>query len=118
MDLGPFAQDQWTTHNLMRNLGVRFDSLIAWRIQPRLDVYNLFNSSDVNSLITRYGSTWLSPKRCLALGWSSSALKSPFDTPDNVRKGRIAEVRNLATRRELPSCYRRSLWLTKRWREA
>ena len=47
----------------MLNLGVRFDSLIArWFIQPRLDVDNLFNSSDVNSLITRYGGTWLQPQ--------------------------------------------------------
>jgi hypothetical protein len=29
---------------------------------PRLDVYNLLNSDAVNSMITRYGQTWLRPQ--------------------------------------------------------
>jgi hypothetical protein len=44
---------------------VRLSKNIAvarWRVQPQLDVYNLFNSSAVNSLITRYGRTWLQPQ--------------------------------------------------------
>lgn len=32
------------------------------KVQPRLDVYNLLNSSPVNSLQTRYGATWLQPQ--------------------------------------------------------
>jgi hypothetical protein len=34
----------------------------ALRVMPRLDVYNLLNSDAVNSMITRYGTTWLRPQ--------------------------------------------------------
>ena len=36
------------------------------RVQPRLDVYNLFNASDVQSMITRYGPTWMNASDILA----------------------------------------------------
>jgi hypothetical protein len=36
------------------------------RVMPRLDVYNVFNSDAVNSMITRYGTSWLRPQEIFA----------------------------------------------------
>jgi hypothetical protein len=50
-------------------LDVRLSKLFQMgrvRLQPRFDVYNLFNASDVQSLNTRYGATWLNAGSILA----------------------------------------------------
>ncbi len=49
-----------------------------WRIQPRLDVYNLFNSSAVNSLITRYGGTWLQPQEVFGARMAKFGVQIDF----------------------------------------
>ena len=36
------------------------------RLQPRMDIYNLFNAGDVQGLITRYGASWLNASDILA----------------------------------------------------
>jgi hypothetical protein len=38
----------------------------AARIQPRLDIFNLFNASDVQAMNTRYGASWLNASDVLA----------------------------------------------------
>jgi hypothetical protein len=46
-------------------LDARVGKTVRWgrvRILPRLDVYNLLNSDAVNSMITRYGPSWLQPQ--------------------------------------------------------
>ena len=45
-------------------LDVRFSKVLRMgpaRVQGNVDVYNLFNASDVINLNTRYGATWLTP---------------------------------------------------------
>ena len=45
-------------------LDVRFSKILRmgrFRAQGNVDVYSLFNASDVINLNTRYGATWLNP---------------------------------------------------------
>jgi hypothetical protein len=51
-------EDRYTLADARLSKTARFG---RWRVQPRVDVYNLFNSGAVNSLQTRYGGTWLQP---------------------------------------------------------
>ncbi len=52
-------EDRYTLLDLRLGKTVRIGRL---RVMPRLDVYNVMNSDAVNSMVTRYGATWLRPQ--------------------------------------------------------
>ena len=56
-------EDRYTLLDLRLGRTFRFGSV---RVMPRLDVYNVLNSSPVNSMITRYGTSWLQPQEVFA----------------------------------------------------
>jgi hypothetical protein len=49
-----------------------------FRIMPRVDVYNLLNSDAVNSMITRYGQTWLQPQEVFAARMMKLGIQVDF----------------------------------------
>ena len=59
MEPNTVFEDRYTLLDLRLGKTVRVGRL---RMMPRLDVYNLLNSDAVNSMITRYGTTWLRPQ--------------------------------------------------------
>jgi hypothetical protein len=56
-------EDRYTLLDMRLGRTFRFGGV---RVMPRLDVYNVLNSSPVNSMITRYGTSWLRPQEVFA----------------------------------------------------
>jgi outer membrane receptor protein involved in Fe transport len=49
-------------------LDVRLSTIIRlarYRLEPRFDIYNVLNANDVQSMVTRYGATWLNASSIL-----------------------------------------------------